>query len=169
MPQVPLALLERALFLRLASLHAGPALPANPAKLVAVGQRQESVAIADLVLQALDLGLEELDDPPALIANQMVVVLSRPQPLVPIAGFADPHPPHDSGVDQQIQRAIDRRPRDFLVLGAQTNQQLVGLEVLVTGEELVVEGLPLGRQLQAPALEVLAENLPFPVAHAIAT
>ena len=35
----------------------------------------ESVAGGDLILQLLDLGADELDDPPAALANEVVVVV----------------------------------------------------------------------------------------------
>src|SRR5260370_38129865 len=64
---------------------------------------------------------------------------------------------------------MDRTRGDLLVLAAQANEQLVRFEMLMPGEELVIKGLPLGRQLQATAFEVFAEDLAFSETHAIAT
>src|SRR5260370_42285571 len=64
---------------------------------------------------------------------------------------------------------MDRTRGDLLVLAAQASEQVVRLEMLVAGEELVIKGLPLGRQLQATAFEVFAEDLAFSKTHAIAT
>ena len=91
-------------------------------------ERREAVALADLVLEALDPRLEELDDPAALVADQVIVVLPRAQPLVPVSGLADPHAPDDPRIDEEFEGAVDRGARDLLVLGAQADQELVGLE-----------------------------------------
>src|SRR6266508_1131279 len=146
-----------------------PALPADAAHLVAVGEREESVAVADLVLQALDPRLEELDHPAALIADQVIVVLSGAKAFVSVADLADPNASHDSRVHQELERPIDRGPRDLLSFRSQAHEDLVRLEVLVTGEQLVENGLPLGRELQATPFQVFAENDAFAGSHAIAT
>ena len=49
--------------------------------------------------------------------------------------------------------------------GPQAHQELIGLDVLVAGEELVEEGLPFGRQLQAPPFQILPKNFALPGAH----
>ena len=130
-------------------------------------EREETVAFAHLVLEVLDRGLEELDHAAALVADQVVVVLPRAQPLIPVAGLANAHASDDAGIDEQVERSVDRGPRDLRVLGSEPHEQLVGLEVLVSGEELVEEGLPFRRQLQASLLEVFAENRLFPAAHGV--
>ena len=99
---------------------------ADPPHLVAVGEQHEAVALHDLVLEALDPGLEELDHAPALVADQVVVVVPRAQALVAIARLADPHPADDPGVDQELERPVDRGPGDLRVLRAQPHEQLVG-------------------------------------------
>ena len=48
------------------------------------------MALGDLVLQRFDARLEELDDAAALVADQVVVVVAGAQPLVAVAGLADP-------------------------------------------------------------------------------
>src|SRR6266508_748279 len=151
------------------ALHPRATLPADAPQLVAVGEEHESVALADLILQALDPGLAELDHPPAVVVNQEVVVVAGAHPLVPVAGLADPHAPHDAGLHREIQGAVDGRPGDLLALRPQPHEQFVGLEVLVPREELVEERLSFGRQLQAASLEVLAKNFPLSVVHAIAS
>src|SRR5262249_22113779 len=105
----------------------GPALPADAAHLVAVREGQEAVALADFVLEALDAGLEELQHPAALVADQVVVMLPRPQALVTVAGLPDPDAADDAGVHQEVERAVDRRAGDLLVLAAQADQELVRL------------------------------------------
>src|SRR6266542_3548205 len=149
--------------------NARPALAADAPHLVTVRQRQEPVALADLVLEALDAGLVELDDAAALIADQVVVVLPRAKAFVAIPGLPDPHAADNARVHEQIERPVDRGAGNLLVLGAQSHEELVRLEMLVPGEELVEQGLPLGGQFQAPPLQVLAEDVPFPAFHAIAT
>src|SRR5512143_3113364 len=148
---------------------AGTALLADAAHLVAVRKRKEAVSLADLVLQALDARLEELDHAAAPVADQVVVVLPRAQALVPVSAFAGPHAPDDPGIEQQLERPINGRARDLLALPAQPHEDLVRLQVLVAGEELVEHGLTLGGELQPAPLQVLAKNVPFPCFHAIAT
>ena len=140
-------------------LRARPAAAADAPQLVGVRQQDEAVVRGDFVLQRLDARLEELDDAPALIADQVVVVVARAQALVPVAGLADPQAAHDPGVDHQLERAVDRGARDLLVLGAQAHEQLVGLHVLVPAEDLVKQGMSLGGELEAPPFQVLAEDL----------
>src|SRR5450432_3234521 len=69
-----------------------PAAAADSPELVRVGQKDEPVVRGDVVLQLFDARLEELDDPAALVADQVVVVVARAQALVPVAGLADPQP-----------------------------------------------------------------------------
>src|SRR5207244_13363542 len=64
---------------RVFAIHARPALAADAAHLVAVREREEPVPLADDVLKALDARREELDDAAATGADQVVVVLLRPE------------------------------------------------------------------------------------------
>src|SRR6266542_5596000 len=109
--------------------NARPALAADAPHLVTVRQRQEAVTLADLVLEALDAGLVELDDAAALIADQVVVVLPGPKAFVAVPGLPDPHAADDAGVYEQIERSVDRGAGNLLVFGPQPHEELVRLEM----------------------------------------
>ena len=136
---------------------------------MAVVEQDEAVALAHLVLKLLDPLLVELHDAAALLADQVIVVIARPQALVSVARLADAELPHDPGVGQELERAVDGGPGDFLVLGPQPHEQLVGLQVLVAREDFVKERAALGGQLEAPPLQVLAEDVELAVVLHIAT
>ena len=105
-----------------------------------VGEQHEAVALADLVLQALDARLTKLDHASALVADQVIVVVTGAHALVPIPLFANADTSHDPRIDQQIERAVDRRSGDLFVVGAQANEQFVRFQVFVTRKELVEIG-----------------------------
>ena len=121
--------------------------------------------LGDLVLQRLDARLEELDDLAALIADQVVVVVAGVQTLVAVPGLADPELPDDAGFDEELERPVDRGPGDLLVLGPEPNEQFVCFDVFVLAEHLVEQGLPFGRELEAPPFQVLAKNLELAAVH----
>src|SRR5262249_37608559 len=127
-------------------LHARPALPAHAPKLMAVREQHESVTFADLVPGAFAARFAKIDDSAALVADQMIVVVPRAHPLVAIALLPDANAADDSGVDQEVERAVDRRPGDLLVVCPQAHEQLVRLQVLMTRKELVEHRQPFGGQ-----------------------
>jgi hypothetical protein len=130
-----------------------------------VRQEQEPVSRGDLVLERFDAGLEELDDPSALIADQVVVVVSGVEALVAVSGFADAELSDDACFDEELERPVDRGPGDLLVLGPEPNEQFVCFDVFVLAEHLVEQGLPFGRELEAPPFQVLAEDLQLAAVH----
>src|SRR5450759_1838328 len=130
---------------------------------MAVRHGPEAVRGADGVLKTLDLWLEELDDPAAPRADQVVMMLAGVEPLVPVALLAHPDPADDARVDEELQAPVDGRPRDFLPLAPQPEMQLVGLEVLVPAEDLVEQIAPLGCELQPPLFQVAPEEHGFAV------
>jgi hypothetical protein len=88
---------------------------------MAVREENEAVALADLVLEAFDSRLPKLDHPPTFVADQVIVVVTRPHPFVAVALLANPHAADDSRIDQQVERSIDGRPEIFLA-GPKANQ-----------------------------------------------
>src|SRR6266542_5121061 len=89
-------------------LRSRPAPPADAPHLVAVIQQDEAVTLADLVLKLLDARLVEFHDAAALLADQVIVMVSRAQPFVPVARLSDPQLPDDARVGQKLERAVDR-------------------------------------------------------------
>ena len=121
--------------------------------------------LGDLVLQRLDAGLEELDDPAALIADQVVMMVAGVEALVAVAGLADAELSDDPGLDEELECPVDRRPGDLFVLGSEPYKQFVRFDVFVLAEDLVEEGLPLGGELEASPFQVLAEDLELAAVH----
>src|SRR5512135_3854363 len=115
-------------------LRAGAAAPADPAHLVVVRQEEEPVPRRHLVLQRLDARLEELDHAATLIADEVVMVVAGVQALVAVTGLPDAKLSDDARLDEELERAVDRRARDLLVLPAEAHEQLVRFDVLVFAE-----------------------------------
>ena len=132
-----------------------------------VGHEDEAIALGHLVLQLLDPRLAELDHAAALVADQVVVVVSGAEPLVPVARLADPQAADDPGVDHELESPVDRRPGDLFVLGPEPHEKLIRFNMLMSTEQLIEEGLALVRELEAPPFQVLAEDRVFALLHGI--
>src|SRR6187200_642901 len=97
---LPLALVLRA---RAAGVAGG--LRAQAVELVPVAEHGEvAEPRGDLLLQALDLVVLELEDQPALHADQVIVVIS--DDLVPGLAVAELALDGDAAVDEQLERAV---------------------------------------------------------------
>src|SRR4051794_4365064 len=101
----------------------------------AVAGGSKSVGQADGVAQSEDLVIAELDDPVArravevVVSRITIVVLER-------AAIRQSELAEQPGLDQEPQRAIDRRAADRVPGIVQVADQLVGIKVLVRIEDM---------------------------------
>src|SRR5712692_9112310 len=129
---------------------------AVPHDLVRVPDRLEAMLPADLVLQRLDPRRRELDHGAAPETDHVLVVPAHQRVLVERglvlqveAGLA-----HQAAVDQVLEGAVDRGARDADPPAAQARLEELRVEMLLDGEDFARDGAPLGRVLEALALEV---------------
>jgi hypothetical protein len=129
----------------------------------------ELLLLADLALPLLEQLVVELDHAAAGGADQMVVVRVPADVLVVIVVLAEVDAADHARLHEQLERAVDRGARDLDALLFHLEEQLVGLEVVVDGEDLAHERAALGRELQSLLLqEVLeARQLAVDVRHAV--
>src|SRR5262245_2493564 len=126
-------------------------------QLVAVSQQAEAIALHDVLLRLLDHRALELHDLPAARAHQMVVVLvldlEAGDTVVEVA-FA-----RETGLAEQLHRAIHGRIADVRILLADALVELLARDVPLHAEEDLEDGLTLTRVLEIVALEIAGERL----------
>src|SRR5262245_5707376 len=133
-------------------------LRAEPVELVAVAQHGEAAEpLGDLVLQALDLVVLELEDQAALHADQVIVVIA--DDLVARLAVAKLALDGEPGIDQQLERAVHRRVADLGLALADLEQQLVDRDVVARAQELLDDRLALRGDVEPAILDVGAPAL----------
>ena len=141
----------------------GPA-PAGAAQtpdLVGVRRGHEVVGAAYRVLPALDRRVDELDHLSAARADEVVVVLALPKPLVPVFFLVQADPPHEAAFVEQLQRPVDGGPADLGAALAHPDHEVLGVEVAVRREDLVEERAPLAGRFEPFPFQELAEETPL--------
>src|SRR5690349_3010437 len=106
----------------------------------------EVVFAGDGVAQGLEFVAREFDELVADLAVEVVVL--RIAVVVLVDGpAAERHLAEEPGFDQFVERAVDRGPADFFFVytAAEAIDQLVGVEMVVTLEDVVDEGATLLR------------------------
>ena len=89
---------------------------------------RETAILGDAVLAPLDFGVMELFHPPALQADQMVVVLAFVELVDRLAGF-EIVALEDAGLLELQQNPVDRRQADVLMLGQQLPVDILSAHV----------------------------------------
>lgn len=116
-----------------------------------------AVRARDTLEAALEGGVVERLDPPAGVADEMVVVLSaRERRLEPGGAVAEIDPVNEPGLSELLERAVDARDADPLPFSAEGVEELLRREAAVlprkAGDDLVAGSAPAG----ASAAQLLA-------------
>jgi hypothetical protein len=109
-------------------------------------------------LQFLKAVIEKLDDSTARRAEQVVVVLMAEYMLVVTVLLFRVNHPKQPTAGQQVQRAIDTRPRHPLPPLAQTNRDFLGLEMVVIAKDFFENQPSLQRKAQPLTAQIIAKN-----------
>src|SRR5215475_8973277 len=124
-------------------------LGAQAVQLVAVAEHGEAAEpLGDLVLQALDLVVLELEDEAALHADQVIVVVA--DDLVARLAVAELALDGEPGIDQQLERGV----ADLGLALADLQQQLVDRDVIFRAQELLDDRLALRGHVEPAILDV---------------
>jgi hypothetical protein len=111
--------------------------------------RGETHFFAYVILKLFDLGVEELDDPPASAAHQVIVVPAYRRPLETVVIFAEAEFLQHTRRHQKLKGAINRRSGNPTASHRQALTKVFRPEVPVRPEDLVDHALPLRREWQA--------------------
>jgi len=116
------------------------------------------VFLGDRIADAFQLDAVELDQSIALLAVEVVVAGVAVVVFIDASGTQG-HPPQQPGIDQFIERAIDRRPADLSgrQQRAEVIEQFLNVEMVVVAEHLVDDQLPLRGQSFAGGIEKFGE------------
>ena len=111
--------------------------------------RGEVAHCGDLLDQRLDVRAEEFRRLVARLANQVEMPRVPVGVLEPEAPLAEVDLPRDAGVDHPLQRAVDGRAADPLVLAPDQIDQVVGAEMPLLAQEDVDDAIALAGSLAA--------------------
>ena len=114
--------------------------------------REAAEALRDAVLQLLDLVVLELEDEAAFDADQMIVVIA--DHLEARLAIAELALDREAAVDEELERAIDRRVADARLALADLVEQLVDRDVIARAEELLDDRLALRGRVEATVLDI---------------
>src|SRR5690606_37905218 len=114
---------------------------------------RKAPGIRDLALQAFDIGVEELFDPAATQAHQVIVVIALVELEDRLAGL-EIAALEQAGLLELGEYPVDGREADFVVLGEQLLEHVLGAHVALPTRVEDFEDLQAGqRRLQSCALE----------------
>src|SRR6185369_2426670 len=138
------------------------ALIAQAADLQGVARGDEAVRAADLRLEGREAGADELDDPAAAGAHQVIVLLAAVHVLVEEAVALQALLARQAVGHQQVEIAVDRGARDLEPAPLHRRQQLFGVDVAVLRKDLVEQRQPLAGDTLSTLPQELEESLLFP-------
>lgn len=121
----------------------------------------ELVRPTDLRLHRHDARADELDHPPAVAADQMVVPLAGVDVLVEVAIASQPVASHQPAGDQQIEVAVNGGARDLDAPLPHRLQELLRVQVPVACEDFLEQGSALGGHPVSVPTEIVEELAPF--------
>jgi hypothetical protein len=149
------------------------ALSTQPLDLKAVEARPEIVLPTDLALALVKVGVVELDDSSTASADHVVVPFSGRDSLIHVVLPAQTGLAGEATLDEQIQRAVDRRSGDPLALVTELEKERIRVEVAIGVEKLLEQHEALfGNLLVVVAQELdekLLSTLHFDLLTAVAT
>ena len=131
----------------------GGGLPAGPARLAFAVDldhaltRPEVARCRDFLDESFDVGAEELGRLVAGLADQVKVTRVAVRMLEAEAAFAEIHLAGDARIDHPLERAIDRRAADALILAADDVHEVVGAEMSLLTEEYIEDQVALAGAL----------------------
>jgi hypothetical protein len=134
---------------------------ADPQDLQIVKRGSESLAVADFDLASFEQRIVKLDHAAAGGADQVVVVGVTADVLVVVVIFAEVDAAHHARFDEQLERPIDGGAGDLDALLLHFEEQLIGVEVVVNGEDLSDERGSFSGELEALTLEEVLEAIDF--------
>src|SRR6185295_17676501 len=105
--------------------------------------------------QRLDVRAQELERPVAALADEMEMPRMQVRVLEAEAPLAEIDLARDAGVDHPLQRAVDRRAADPLVLGPDEIEEIVGRQVPLLAQEHVDDQVALAGPLAPGRPEAL--------------
>src|SRR5262245_1514267 len=136
-----------------------PALGADPVELHAMAAHDESEEPGDAFLELLELLAVELDDLPAALADDVVVVLLlRLGGLVARLAIVEMPLVGQAALLEQLERPVDRGVPDARVHLLHRGVQLLDGEVLAGAEEHLRDVVALRRRLEAAFAQRLLEE-----------
>jgi hypothetical protein len=135
--------------------------PADTEDLQIVKGGGEFLPGADLALASLELGIVELDDVAAGGTDEMVVMGVAGDVFVVVVILAEVDAADHGGLDEELEGAVNGGAGDLDVLLLHLEEKLVGLEVVVGGEDLPNERGALFGELQTLSEEEGAEATDF--------
>ena len=94
-----------------------------------------------------DVGAEELEGPVTGLANEVEVTRLTVRMLEPEAALAEVDLARDAGVDHPLQRAVDGRAADAMIVLADQIDEIVGAEMAFLTQEHIDNLLPLAGAL----------------------
>ena len=110
---------------------------------------REAARGRDLLDKRLDVGAQELERPVAGLADQMEVPGMPVRMLEPEAALAEIDFPGNPGVDHPLERPVDSRAADPLILALDQIDQIVGCQVTLLAEEHVDDEIAFAGTLAA--------------------
>src|SRR5438067_5129823 len=134
---------------------------ADPEDLQVVKRVGEFLSLADLQRARLERGVVELDDRSAGGADEVVVVGVAFDVLVVVVVLAEVDAADHAGLHEELEGAVAGGAGDLDRLLLHLEEQLVGLEVVVGGEDLADEGDALAGEAKALGPEEVLEAVDF--------
>lgn len=117
----------------------------------------EAMGAGDLALHGADAGAEELDDPAAVGAQQVVVLLAGVDVLEEEARAAQALLAYEAELGEQLEVAVEGGARDFEPFALDGVEQAVGVDVAVLAVDLAKERHPLGGHPPTAGAQTIAE------------
>jgi hypothetical protein len=121
----------------------------SPEYTKAVGLRLKIKFVAYLLLKQLDKAIVEFYGSSAFHADQMVVMLMAGDVLEHFPRLAHIHGMHKSAFYKDIQRTVNRRPRNPLPPLPENINQSIGIKMTVSRKHGLEHRLPLWCKLQS--------------------
>jgi hypothetical protein len=117
--------------------------------------------IAHPLLKFFNRPIVKFDCPPALDADEMVVVLVPGDMFIRFLQFAQFQSVNQTALDQQIKCPINARARDILPVLLQDLHQFIRIEMAMGGKNGLEYLLSLGRKLQIFPQEEFSKRFVF--------
>ena len=108
----------------------------------------KTVLTGDFFLKPFNARIFELDDLPAGIADQMVMMFIQVAGLIACLAVTEMSLLGDTTLGKQFQGSVNGRITDTRVFFAQTQVKLLGRKVGTDTEELIENGFPLSGRFQ---------------------
>jgi hypothetical protein len=127
----------------------------------AVGTRRKIQSIAYLLLERFDDVLIEFQRPAAFGAYQVIVMLVADDVFVHLLRITQFHSPHESALDEEIERPVYGGPRDILSAPLENIHHFFSIEMAMRFEHRVEDRVSLRGEFQFVFGKIVLEQCVF--------